>query len=492
MTVNTIKLFHSPRPGERWPVEVAVIGSGPGGAVTACTLAETGRDVLLIEEGPYLAPDACEPFSLSEMYRKYRNGGLTAAFGGGKVAYVEGRCVGGGSEINSGIYHRVPASVLETWRREFAVEGLEEGDLLPHYQACEEVVCVSLVPGGRASLASRKLHEGATKLGWKSLEAPRCFQYQTNVTTAIPGGRKQSMTRTYIPRALRAGCRLLAETRIRTLQRRGKKWEISGLHRPAIGPAYPVTIEAETVFIACGAIQTPALLRRSGLSRLAGRTLQLHPTIKVVAAFDEEVNDDAMRVPVHQVKEFAPELSFGCSISTPPHLALSLLEHPTALMDLDHARTAVYYAMISGDGSGSVRPLPFFDDPLVRYQLAVNDLQTLAEGLRHLCRLLLRAGATTLYPVVPGAPVVYSEGDLERLPRKLNAQTPLMTIHLFSSCPMGENRSRCVADSFGRVHGQPGLHLADASLLCTSPSVNPQGAIMALARRNAHHFLGRS
>jgi choline dehydrogenase-like flavoprotein len=56
---------------------------------------------------------------------------------------------------------------------------------------------------------------------------------------------------------------------------------------------------------------------------------------------------------------------------------------------------------------------------------------------------------------------------------------------------MGEDRTTCVADSFGRVHGVPGLHIADASLLCDAPGVNPQGSIMAFARRNALHFLGQ-
>jgi choline dehydrogenase-like flavoprotein len=66
-----------------------------------------------------------------------------------------------------------------------------------------------------------------------------------------------------------------------------------------------------------------------------------------------------------------------------------------------------------------------------------------------------------------------------------------MTIHLFSSCPMGERRDRCAVDSFGRVHGTPNLRVADASILCGPPGVNPQGTIMALARRNALHFLGK-
>ncbi|OQB91089.1 MAG: Cholesterol oxidase precursor [Verrucomicrobia bacterium ADurb.Bin118] len=65
-----------------------------------------------------------------------------------------------------------------------------------------------------------------------------------------------------------------------------------------------------------------------------------------------------------------------------------------------------------------------------------------------------------------------------------------MTIHLFSSCPMGEDRKRCATDSFGRLHGFTNLRINDASLLCTAPGVNPQGTIMALARRNVLQFLG--
>ena len=89
--------------------EIVVIGSGPGGAITACLLAEAGRDVLLVEEGANLPLTSCEPFSMEEMVQKYRNGGQTVALGKNTISYVEGRCVGGGSEINSGLYHRTPS-----------------------------------------------------------------------------------------------------------------------------------------------------------------------------------------------------------------------------------------------------------------------------------------------------------------------------------------------------------------------------------------------
>jgi len=464
---------------------IAVVGSGPGGAITACLLAEAGRDVLLIEEGPFCPLESCPPFSKEEMLRKYRNGGQTVAMGRNKVAYVEGCCVGGGSEINSGLYHRAPPEILELWRRQFKVSALTEADLRPHFEACERELSVSLLPGA-AQAASLKLHQGASRLGWKSLEVPRWFRYGPGNAA---GGQRQSMTRTFVPRLLQAGGKLLPQTRIQRLRRQAGKWLLQGSH----ASAGALRIEAETVFLCGGALQTPALLRRSGITRNIGNALQMHPTVKIVARFPDPVNAADMGVPAHQVKEFAPRLSFGCSISSPPYLALGMIDHPSWASEVRHDWTCManYYAMLAGQGRGTVRPLPMFGDPLVRYQLGEPDRRHLAEGLGKLAEVLFAAGALALYPGLAGGPRLLSRDDLRQLPEMLpNGLARLMTVHLFSSCPMGEDQHVCATDSFGRVHGFDHLFVNDASLLCTAPGVNPQGSIMALARRNVIHFLG--
>jgi choline dehydrogenase-like flavoprotein len=470
--------------------DIAVIGSGPGGSMTACLLAEHGRDVVLIEEGPDLALDSCTPFSREEMVQKYRNGGLTVALGRTKVPYVEGRCVGGGSEINSGLHHRTPLEILNRWRTDFQVENLTATDLVPHFEAVERELSLSLLPGP-AQPASLRLHEGATSLGWSSVEVPRWFSYHKEAGPA-GAGIKQSMTQTLVPRARKAGARLLPQTRVRRLRRRGQSWHIE-LEETASNSKRRLVLVADKVFLACGTIHTPALLQRSGLASLAGRTLHMHPTVKVIAQFADEVNAPGMGVPVHQVKEFAPRFSFGCSISAPPHLALAMLDHPehAAFARTNWRRFAIYYAMIGG-GHGSVRSLPFFRDPLVRYRLAQHDLTDLAEGLRQLCRCLFAAGAQALFPSIGGSQPLHQMADIDNLPTVLPAkQTNMMTIHLFSSCPLGEDRRKCVADSFGRVHGESNLWIADGSLLPGPPGVNPQGSILAVTRRNALHFLNQ-
>jgi choline dehydrogenase-like flavoprotein len=296
------------------------------------------------------------------------------------------------------------------------------------------------------------------------------------------------MSKTFIPRFMRAGGRLLPCARVERIRQDCSKWQMQARHKTG-----GLRIEAETLFVCGGAVQTPALLRRSGITRNVGDSLRLHPTVKVVARFPEAVNSAEMGVPAHQVKEFAPRLSFGCSISTPPYVALGMIDHPQFETDVSAvwAHMANYYAMIASESRGTVRPIGRFRDPLVRYSLTEKDRRDLADGFAKLAHMLFEAGAAAVYPGLSGGPELRCRDDIAKLPRVLpNGLASLMTIHLFSSCPMGEDERRCATDSFGRIHGFHNLFIADASLLCTAPGVNPQGSIMALTRRNALHFLG--
>ena len=61
--------------------DVLIIGSGAGGATTAAVLAEAGMDVLIVEEGEWVEQGSVVPFSLDQMDRQYRSGGVTVALG---------------------------------------------------------------------------------------------------------------------------------------------------------------------------------------------------------------------------------------------------------------------------------------------------------------------------------------------------------------------------------------------------------------------------
>jgi choline dehydrogenase-like flavoprotein len=446
-------------PEQTLTTDILVIGSGPGGSLSAALLAEAGRDVILVEEGRHIAQGAIPSYSLEEMDAKYRHGGLTVSMGDPKVAYVEGRCVGGASEINAGLYNRPLPQVLDAWAKDYLIKDFSSKILEPYFDANEKEMSISTVPNGPL-LGSKRIADGAKALGWKAAEVPRMWDYSAN--------KRQSMSETFIPRFIKANGRLLSQVRIEKLL---KKTDLAycAVGRDALG--HPVAISFKSVFVCGGAIQTPLLLLKSGITNNVGNSLRMHPAVRVVAVFDEDVNDPSEGVPVYQVSEFKPEITLGGSYSGEPHLGLWLAGRTDFAERIkNHKRMAIFYALVTAGAKGTVRTLPVVGESVVNLPMGKADWDRLHDGLDKLKTLLTAAGAVEIIA-----------------PKRID----LSTIHLFSSCPMGEDAATCAVDSYGKLHSFGNIFLNDASILPTTPAANPQAVIMALARRNTEHFLGR-
>jgi choline dehydrogenase-like flavoprotein len=468
--------------------DVLVIGSGAGGAFTAAALAGAGRTVTIVEEGPWVDPDEHEPFSLAEMVAKYRHHVAGAALGNPMIAYAEGCCVGGSTEINSGLYHRLPGYLAAEWQSDYAIDEFSPESLEAYADRVEAQLSVTTVPGAPPA-SSAAIERGATKLGWRNVEFARVFSYDEQGR-----GTKQTMTRTMLPRALAAGAALIPDCRVLSLIRRGDRIVGARCRRTHPGGGVErLIVHAEHVFVCGGAVHSPALLQRSGIWRNIGNRLKMHPTIKIAARFPHPI--DHGDVPMHRVTEFSPFIAIGGSISRKGPIALALADTgaPYDEAMADWANISTYYAAIRSEGSGRVVALRGLRSPVVTYSLTEADLSRLARGLVHLGELLLASGATELHPSVMGGTIVRHPDELglwwDQVTR---AHANIMTIHLTSSIRMGENRALTGADSFGRVWGYRNLRVNDGSLIPDAPGVNPQAAIMAIATRNCDHFLAET
>ncbi len=469
--------------------DVLVIGSGAGGALTAATLAERGYDVVVLEEGPALDTGAIATNSPEAIASLYRDAGVTPILGSPNIAFVEGRCLGGSTEVNSAFWHRLPVDCYHRWRADARLLDLSEQQMEPYFETLERELAVSYLDGP-APPSSELFRKGIESMGWELTEVPRC-QKQKGTANPFAPGNKQSMQRTYLPRARDAGARIFPGCKVRRLER--DRDRISGAVFEVDRGKATTRIRADTVFVCCGAVQTAALLRRSGITHNVGDNLHIHPMLKVAAQFDQEIDAHEDVLPVYQVKEFWPNIAIGGSVFTPGFLAMLLSENwrTTHTVMRDWNRMALFYTAARGMSRGTIRNVPGTTDAvLTRYRLTDADRYNLSQGLAHLGEILFAAGATAIYPSLRTHPVLRSADECHAfianpLPA---AAMSLSTVHVFSSCPMGENPDLCATDSHGKVLGLRNLFVNDASLLPDSPGVNPQGTIMAIAARNVDHF----
>ena len=473
--------------------DVAIVGSGAGGATIAAELAEAGVDVVVIEEGGYHPTESFTADSMRALRTLYRDGGGGMALGRPSVLFAEGRCVGGSTVVNGGMSWPAPARVLERWSAE-GVLGIGEREMEPFFARAESRHSVGLQDPETIGRDSELMRAGAEARGWAVIPNRRGQLHcagTNNCSSGCPTGAKRSMLVTSVPSALARGARLYADCRVDRITRTGRA--VTGLTGHFARGA-KLTVRTRTVIVAAGAIQTPALLARSGLRRgPLGRHLSLHPNTTVVAFFDSDVTGWHGVHQAFQVREFMAEgLVLTAQNLPPPMLAGIAPAHGRELGELmaDYNRIVTAGPLVEDTGTGRVRTIPGLGTQ-VFYRLTDADAARLVRGVELTAEALFAAGARRILLPFDGAPAVRSPIELRNLLARPvpKASMQVYSIHLMGTARMSEDPRRGVTDSFGAVHGVPGLLVADASLFPGPLGINPAETVIALAMRNAQRLL---
>ena len=482
--------------GELLRAGVVVVGSGAGGAVAAALLAEGGADVLLLEEGRPIPPVAQRSREVVRaMAELYRDGGMTPVSGRPDLVFQEGRCLGGSTVVNGGMTWRPPERVLERWSRE---EGAETGAgaMDRWFRMVEEGTGVSEQPSSTLSLAERVFKEAAESLGYPVVANPRAQRDCRGSGVCLvgcPQDRKQGAHLTWIPRAVAAGAEVATGVRVeRILHRGGVVTGVAGhrIDRETGERGQRLRIRTRHVVVACGALQTPVLLRRSGLAhRRVGHNLQLHPSVKVVGIHPRPLRQWAGVHQGVQVHAFMDQgILLACAGVPPGVAALGLRARGVegfAMMErFDHMLLSA--ALVEDSTAGRIRVLPG-GIPWASYRLDRLGLQRVLTGVELLGRIQFAAGAERVLLPFEEAPRAESPEELQGIlrggvdPRGVE----LVSVHAMGTCAMGGDPRRHPVDPAGRLRGVTGVWVADASVLPSGPGINPQISIQALAARTA-------
>lgn len=506
--------------------DVAIVGSGASGAVVAALLAERGQRVLVLEEGPYLEASRLGTLRPSESMRQgWREAGMSFVLAQKDTPLVNmmtGRCVGGSSVWTGGVCFRTPDEVLHEWQHQHGLSSLGVADMAPFFEEVEAAIHVETVPAALRSRSTLLFAQGAARSGFSLAPNRRntdgcCGCSRCNF--GCPQGAKLSVDRTYLPRAVRAGARILSDCKIDRVRLQGAQAiGVSGrLLAPPAEPGRPrrerpLTVSARRVVLAAGAMHTPSLLFQSGLGDglpALGTQMTVHPSLRVQARFDERVEGWRGALQSMHSHAFSADRITLMSIFVPTGVIAATMSGIGPLhahkADLT-PHLAVFGGMVHDDPGGKVhapRSLLgtlgrlFSDEPVMTYQLSGRDRRAISTLIRVLGETYLAAGAREIFlPLLGGAKRLgvptqafggldadgFSRLDLDRIPASLFECT---SQHPLGSCRMGQNAEHAVVDARGRVFGLRELYIVDGSILPSSLGVNPQLTIMAMATRLA-------
>jgi choline dehydrogenase-like flavoprotein len=475
--------------------DIVIIGSGAGGGTAARVLASRGARVVVLEEGPLVSAGALGRTARKSMATLLRHGGEQTAFGRATIPILQGSCVGGSTFVNSAIAWRIPDKVLSDWHARFGLDQAWPKDALDAaYTRIEEELSVRPVTEEKtAGLQDLRMRAGAARAG---LDHRFLHRYERDCRGSgrcfhgCPYEAKQSMTVNYLRRAAVDGAAVYANARAERVVFQGRRAiAVAGSTAQGKGrERKPFRVSARVgVVVAASAIQSPNLLRRSGVRHpQLGSHFMVHPGASLVALYPNPVRAWTGASQGYEV--FGLRDSVGLkfeSLNVPPEVIASRL--PGAgrrlaayLERLDHVAT--WAVVVRADAEGRVRPSRLFGD-YVKYDPLDRDLERLRRGLKHLAQMHFWAGATEVVTGVHGLPeVLYSIDEVDvfdRAPLDPRAYT-LLASHLFGGCRAGRDADNCVVDPNLRVHGYEGLYVMDASVFPTNTGVNPQHGIMAV------------
>lgn len=483
--------------------DVCVVGSGAGGAVIAKELAEGGLRVVVLEKGERTTKYDFTQKEAEVFPRFYEDAGMRST-ADQAVTILHAKSVGGTTVFNDNICFRANEFVLRAWERS-GIPDISPDAMARYYDKVEKELSVSRIKDSEISRNDQVLHRGAKHLG---LNPQRFFH---NRKDCIGCGfcylgctylRKTDMSQTYLPKAEKAGARILANTEAEVIERKGHRVvsvlasEYDPKNKTLKGR---VRVRAKRFILAGGAISTPVLLLKNGFGRFnknIGCHLSLHPMFANLGVLPEPIRFYEGIPQCEYVEQLNPEDGTGFileGLTAHPILTSIVIasfgqKHRERMQDYD--KFSVHYVLVKDRAQGRIR-VSRSGNIRITYPFHELDKKSLCDGMKLSARIYFAAGAKKVYLAHVDAPALEDPKQVDLLD-KLNFEANrivLYSAHQFSTCRMGVDPKTSVTDPYGRVHGMENLFISDASLFPTSLGYNPQNTIMALAARNAAYLL---
>ena len=518
--------------------DVIVIGSGFGGAITGCRLAEAGYKVLILERGrrwdkttyPRKPEDN---WIWNNDHAETKNGWMELhAFR--HMAVVQGAAVGGGSLIYANISCEAPQSAFAVgWPQEITYQELK-----PHYDTVARFMNVQPVPDSQWTQRMKLMQQGATAIGhadrFRKLELAVSFDPAWNYD--LPGCHEHGNSKPFVnAQGVAQGscvhlgnCDIGCEVDARnTLDRNYIPWaekhgaEVRELHlvtniepvatgycvhfdRLDTGMRVAGTETARIVIVAASSLGSTELLLRC---RDVTKTL---PNLSPFLGRDWSSNGDFLTPAFYSDRDVLP--STGPTITC----AIDFLDRsqdgesfwiedggfPDLLADYVKGLKAGgspenLWARLMMEAFGNTlrdddaqpfrNVMPWFAQGVDAANGVLSLERNLLSGKQSLSLDwdITKSKPTTEAIIAMHKRLSDSTGGRAVVPPTWTVLNYLITPHPLGGCCMGSSPADGVVNHAGEVFGYKNLYVADAAIIPEAVGVNPSRTIGALAERIA-------
>jgi cholesterol oxidase len=512
--------------------DAIVVGSGFGGGIAACRLAEAGRSVCVLERGRRFGPDDFidRPEDTPKLlWHTIANpGGLFDVRMLRDVVVITAAGVGGGSLVYANVQLRAPEDVFATgWPGAITRAALD-----PWYDKTEEALAPQTTPDEPALDKVRAFAAAGARAGKQAVRLPLAVHFgadRANPFSGLPQQGCQNLGRcdigcplhakntvdiTYVARAEQHGAEvrpLQLVTGIETPTAPGGNWRLIYKN---LGAGRDGAVEAPLIVLAAGTLGTPRLLlanrrRMPNLSpalgtRFSGNGDALGLALDPQASDVRDVHNDVGPVMTSALDYTADRRMILADGGLPPgfeaildvargvnvirgwrrwlvrarntlvYLVLSDQSLSPREVTLDSRKSnanSLIFLMIGRDAAnGRMRLTPLLRRLDIRWDKTAS--AALFANLERTAHEVAAAAHATAFYALEGGPL-----------------SKFTTVHPLGGCPMADDPASGVVDDVGRVYGYRGLRVLDGSIVPTALGVNPSKTIAALAERGVAQLI---